>query len=281
MSDESGISSAAVKAGVEYEQKIFDILFPIFGQGNMSDKVAFNTRRPDIMLKNKSKSPIRFEIKANLGADYGEKAITIDEKTLEWIPVKTGIKDKSNKMHVEYAKRIDELYKTIFEELDLHSKIVNAWGLPSSNNDMSAYALLDMIKNRQLSRSLHYQRILSNLDNKFDPYKQATVASNVLDKIVKYYNSKKVYYIQIKDKGLYYLGHDLYQFNNKFAKLGMTYFIPNFNPSECRLELRGKTSKSDATFRPVLRFKISGLAKSQVSLDDPIFANALHKIMWS
>lgn len=280
MGDESGISSSAVKAGLEYEQKIFDIMFPIFGLGNMSDKVAFNSLRPDIILKNKNKSSIRFEIKANLGADYGEKAITIDEKSLEWIPVKSPIKDKSNKMHVEYATRIDELYKTIFEELDLHSKIVNAWGLPSNNNDMSAYALLDMIKNRQLSKSLYYQRILNNLDKKFDPYKQATVANNVLDKIVKYYNSKKVYYIQIKGKGLYCLGNDLYQFNKKFTEIGMTYFIPRFNPSECRIELRGKTSKSEGTFRPVLRFKISGLAKSQVSLDDPIFSNALHKIMW-
>lgn len=281
MSDDSGIKSDAVRAGLEYEQRIFDILFPIFGEGNMSEKVAFNTLRPDIMLKNKNRSPIRFELKANIGADYGEKGITIDGESHKWVPVKTPIKDKANKVHIEYSKRIDQLYETIFEEENLHSKIVNSWGLPSKKNEgIDVSTLIAMIQTRELSKSLYYERVLHMKESKFDPYQQITLARNVSDKLISYYNSKKVHYIQIKDKGLYSLGDDTYQFNRKFSEMKMDYNIPRFNPSECRIELRGKTSRSGSTFRPVIRFKISGLSKSQVSLDDPMFANALHQIMW-
>lgn len=281
MGNDSGIKSDAVRSGLEYEQKIFDILFPIFGEGNMSEKVAFNTLRPDIIIKNKNKSPIRIELKSNIGADYGEKGITIDKDSYKWVPVKTPIKDKSNKMHVEYSQRIDQLYKKIFEEEDLHSKIVNSWGLPSGKNKgMDVNTLRYMIETRELSKSLYYERLLQMKEKKFDPYQQVTLIRDVSDKIISYYNAKKVYYIQIKNKGLYSLGDDKYQFNKKFSEMKMDYNIPRFSPSECRMELRGKTSESGSTFRPVIRFKISGLSKSQVSLEDPIFANALHQIMW-
>lgn len=281
MIDSSVIQSEAVRSGLNYEQKIFDILFPIFGEGNMSERVAFNSLRPDIILKNKRKNIIRFELKANLSADYGEKGITIDKESHKWIPVKSPIKDKSNRMHVEYAERLDELYTKIFEEEGLHTKIVNSWKLPSEKNKgMDVNALLSMIERRELSKSLYYERLLNKLENKFDPYQQITLVRNVSDKVVSYYNSKNVYYIQIKDKGLYILGNDAYLFNQKFSEMKMDYNIPRFHPSECRIELRGKTSRSGQTFRPVIRFKISGLSKSQVSLEDPIFANALHEIMW-
>ena len=274
MLDDLGVKSAAVRKGLEYEQLIYNILLPFFGEDNLPESSAFNSLRPDIFVYNKRKSPIRIEIKANLGADYGEKAITIDEKTKKWVGVKAELKNVRKK---EFVQRLDELYLNIFEELNINEKIINSWKIPSTSFD--ADTLLEMIENRELGRSLEYERILTKLEKGFDPYEQVTLARNVQNHIIKYYNSLSVYYIQIKNRGFYRLGEDKYRINEKLRSVGYGNSIPRFRPSESRLELRGKTSSS-GLFRPVIRFKVSGLPKSNVSLEDTEFVHSLYKALW-
>ena len=65
------------------------------------------------------------------------------------------------------------------------------------------------------------------------------------------------------------------------SEKNLPFTIPEFSPTESKLNLRGKTSTSGGTFRPTLRFKISGLTSSPVSLEDKSFVMALYQVLWS
>ena len=82
---------------------------------------------------------------------------------------------------------------------------------------------------------------------------------------------RPLYYIQIKNKGLYILGSDKMGLN---SKLGIK--IPRFAPSSADLVVRGKPSISNRTFRPTLTLKSGGVARSNFTLDDANDRKLLH-----
>ena len=142
-------------------------------------------------------------------------------------------------------------------------KIQQSWGLP--NNQLTAVDLQNIINNSNLSKVLYYEKLLIQKTGSSNPFPQTTLASGpgIVSKIISYYNSKGIYYIQIKNEGFYILGSDKMGLNSK-----LPIDIPRFAPSSASLVVRGKTSNSNGTFRPTLTLKSEGVARSNFSLDD-------------
>ena len=265
------------QAGKDYEQKILDIIKPIFGEENTPKTIAGSSLYPDIFFKDQFRNMVRVELKTDIGADFGPKGIKIDSETGKWTPVRKKFKTRNN-----FTKKIDKLYESIFDELDLNQKIIDAWNLPNkSNKGIDTKTLIYLIETKQVNKVLNYERMLMRIEKNFDPYRETTLVREVLSSIVKYYNSLNTFYIQIQDKGFYYMGEDKNNLNQKFREKNLPFSIPKFNPTESKLNLRGKTSTSGQSFRPTLRFKISGLQKSNVSLEDKNFIMSLYQALWS
>lgn len=265
------------QAGKEYEQRLLDIVKPIFGEENTPRTVGGSSLYPDIFLKDQFRNMIRIEVKTDIGADFGQKGITLNSETGKWVPIKKHYSTRSN-----FTKKIDNLYNSIFEEENLNQKIVDAWNIPNKNNKgIDVQTLLYLIETKQVNKVLNYERMIMRMEKNFDPYKETTLVRNVSSSIVNYYNSLSTFYIQIQDKGFYYMGEDKNNLNQKFREKNFPFVISKFDPTESKLNLRGKTSTSGQSFRPTLRFKISGLQKSSVSLEDTNFVTAMYSILWS
>ncbi len=159
----------------------------------------------------------------------------------------------------------------MYSKYNIDKKIQKAWGLP--NNELTATDLQNVINNDSLSKVLYYEKLLIQTTGSSNPFPQTTIASglNVVSKIIFYYNSKGIYYIQIKNKGLYILGSDKMGLN---SKLGIK--IPRFAPSSADLVVRGKPSISNRTFRPTLTLKSGGVARSNFTLDNVNHIKLLH-----
>jgi hypothetical protein len=265
------------QSGKQYEQELLDIVTPIFGSENVPATVAGSSLQPDIFLRDQFRSMVRIEAKTDIGADFGQKGITIDAKTKKWVPIKKKFSSRS-----KFTQKMDKLYEDLFSNLNLHDAIVNAWDLPNKKNKgMDVNTLLYMIETNELNKSLNFERQLIRIEKGFDPYKEKTLVRDIKDSIVKYYNSLNTFYLQIKNKGFYYMGEDKNKLNGKFREKNLPFSIPSFSPTESKLNLRGKTSASGGYFRPILRFKISGLSSSSVSLEDETFVRALYQVLWS
>jgi hypothetical protein len=265
------------QSGKEYELLLINILTNIFGKENVSQTAAGSSLYPDVFFRDQFRSMVRVEAKTNIGADFGQKGITLDRDTRKWTPIAREFAARN-----KFTGRLDNLYSTLFEDLDIHQKIVDAWNLPNKDNKgMDVNTLLYLIETKQLNKSLNFERQLVRIERGFDPYKETTLVRNVTNSIIKYYNSLNTYYIQIKDRGFYYMGQDKNDLNKKLRDRNIDFIIPSFSPGESKLNLRGKTSETGQYFRPTLRFKISGLQKSPVSLEDTAFVQALYQILWS
>ncbi len=269
--------SSPEQAGKEYELLLIDSLTKIFGPENVSQNAAGSSLYPDVFFRDQFRTMVRVEAKTNIGADFGQKGITIDEDSGKWKPIEKKFATRAN-----FTKRVDKLYSNIFDELNLHEKIVDAWNLPNKDNKgIDVKTILYLIETKQLNKVLNYERLLVRKEKKFDPYRETTLVRDVSESIVNYYNSLNTYYIQIKDRGFYYMGQDKNDLNKKFREKNLPFSIPRFSPSESKLNLRGKTSQTGQYFRPTLRFKISGLEKSSVSLEDTNFVQSLYLALWS
>jgi hypothetical protein len=130
---------------------------------------------------------------------------------------------------------------------------------------LTAVDLQNIINNSNLSKVLYYEKLLIEKTGSSNPFPQTTLASgpDIVSKIISYYNSKGIYYIQIKNEGFYILGSDKMGLNSK-----LPIDIPRFAPSSASLIVRGKSSNSNRTFRPTLTLKSEGVARSNFSLDD-------------
>jgi hypothetical protein len=269
--------SSPEQAGKEYELLLIDSLTKIFGPENVSQNAAGSSLYPDVFFRDQFRTMVRVEAKTNIGADFGQKGITIDEDSGKWKPIEKKFPTRDN-----FTKRVDKLYSNIFDELNLHEKIVDAWNLPNKDNKgIDVKTILYLKETNQLNKVLNYERLLVRKEKKFDPYRETTLVRDVSESIVNYYNSLNTYYIQIKDRGFYYMGQDKNDLNKKFREKNLPFSIPRFSPSESKLNLRGKTSQTGQYFRPTLRFKISGLEKSSVSLEDTNFVQSLYLALWS
>lgn len=247
-------------AGTQYENAVRNKLGNVYA--NLAPTAKFGSG-PDLIIpatriKN-SGQELKVEIKTTTGADFGQRSITFDGSS--WVQ-KTNAKD--NPRHIS-------LYDYLFKTYNLSDKIQSSWSLPGNN--ITAQDLKVLVETMQINKVLYYEKIYQNATNKKNPFPEVTLLSGktVLDAITTFYNSKDVYYIQIKGSGFYILDNDIKNLN---SLLGTN--IPKFAPINPKLVLRGKPSTSGRTYRPVLTFKSSSVTGSRYDLDNSNFVSSLH-----
>jgi hypothetical protein len=237
-------------AGKQYEITLRNKLKSVFK--NIPKNAGFG-RGPDLTIPsvNNPGQTLLVEAKTTTQADFGQKAITFNGTS--WVAKFDGTEPQS----------IVSLYNYLYSQYDVDKKIQQTWGLP--NNELTATDLQDIINNDSLGKVLYYEKLLIEKTGKANPFPQTTIASgpDIVSKIISYYNSKGINYIQIKNEGFYILGNDRMGLNSK-----LPIDIPRFAPSSASLVIRGKTSNSNGTFRPTLTLKSEGVARSNFSLDD-------------
>lgn len=248
-------------AGNQYEQSIRRKLKTVYP--NIPLTAGFGSG-PDLTIpaaqQSNSGQTLKVEIKTTTGSDFGQRSITFQGSS--WVQ-KTNEK-KDNPRHIS-------LYNYLFNTFNLSNKIQTAWSLP--DNTITAKDLQILVETNQINEVLYYEKLYQKATNQRNPFPQVTLLSGktVLDAITTFYNSKGVYYIQIKGSGFYILGNDEKNLN---SLLGIR--IPKFNPSNAKLVLRGKPSISGRTYRPVLAFKSSPVTPSSYKLDSSSFISLLH-----
>jgi hypothetical protein len=237
-------------AGKQYEITLRNKLKSVFK--NIPKNAGFGSG-PDLTIPsiNNPGQTLLVEAKTTTQADFGQKAITFNGTS--WVAKFDGTEPQS----------ITNLYNYLYSQYDVDGKIQQTWGLP--NDKLTATDLQDIINNNSLGKVLFYEKLLIEKTGSSNPFPQTTIASgpDVVSKIIFYYNSKGINYIQIKNEGFYILGSDKMGLNSK-----LPIDIPRFAPSSASLVIRGKTSNSNGTFRPTLTLKSEGVARSNFSLDD-------------
>lgn len=237
-------------AGKQYEVTLRNKLKSVFK--NIPKTAGFGTG-PDLTIPS-IKTPgqtLLVEAKTTTQSDFGQKAITFNGTS--WVAKFNGTEPQS----------IVALYTYLYSQYDVDRKIQQAWGLPG--NKLTATELQQIVNNENLAKVLYYEKLLTEKTGSSNPFPQTILASgpDIVSKIISYYNSKGIYYIQIKNEGFYILGSDKMGLNSK-----LPIDIPRFSPSSASLVVRGKSSSSNKTFRPTLTLKSDGVARSNFSLDD-------------
>ena len=237
-------------AGKQYEITLRNKLKSVFK--NIPKNAGFGSG-PDLTIPSATNPEQRLliEAKTTTQSDFGQKAITFNGTS--WVAKFDGTEPQS----------IVSLYNYLYSQYDVDRKIQQAWGLPG--NKLSATELQEIVNNQNLAKILYYEKLLTEKTGSSNPFPQTTIASgpDIVSKIIFYYNSKGINYIQIKNEGFYILGSDKMGLNSK-----LPIDIPRFAPSSASLVIRGKTSNSNGTFRPTLTLKSEGVARSNFSLDD-------------
>lgn len=237
-------------AGKQYEITLRNKLKSVFK--NIPKNAGFGSG-PDLTIPSATNPEQRLlvEAKTTTEADFGQKAITFNGTS--WAPKFDGREPQS----------IVGLYNYLYSQYDVDRKIQQAWGLPG--NKLSATELQQIVNNENLAKVLYYEKLLTEKTGSSNPFPQTTIASgpDIVSKIIFYYNSKGINYIQIKNEGFYILGSDKMGLNSK-----LPINIPRFAPSSASLVIRGKSSVSNGTFRPTLTLKSESVARSNFSLDD-------------
>lgn len=245
--------------GRNYENSLRTKLKTVFTSINKT--AGFGTG-PDIQIPSNN-TPGQFllvEAKTSTGADFGQKAITFDGTS--WVPKYDG----------KEPQTVVNLYNYLYKKHNIDAEIKKSWVLPSNN--LTPSDLKEIVENDNLSKVLYYEKLLKQATGTANPFPQTTIISGkeVVSNIISYYNSKGVYYLQIKGSGLYILGMDKLKLN---SKLGIS--IPRFNPSTANLVVRGKPSLSNRTFRPTLTLKSGPIPGSNYTLEDVNFIRQLYQ----
>jgi hypothetical protein len=237
-------------AGKQYEITLRTKLKSVFK--NIPKNAGFGSG-PDLTIPSAINpgQTLLVEAKTTTQADFGQKAITFNGTS--WVAKFDGTEPQS----------IVGLYNYMYSQYDVDRKIQQAWGLP--NDKLTAVDLQNVINNDSLGKVLYYEKLLTEKTGSSNPFPQTIIASgpDIVSKIISYYNSKGINYIQIKNEGFYILGNDRMGLNSK-----LPIDIPRFAPSSASLVIRGKTSNSNGTFRPTLTLKSDSVARSNFSLDD-------------
>lgn len=247
-------------AGKQYEQSVRTKLRTIYTTIPSTAQFGIG---PDLTIpatqQANSGQTILVELKTTTGADFGQKAITFNGTS--W----------TTKYNPEELPEHVALYNRLFSTFDISNRIQSSWGLP--NNDLNSQDLQTLVETRQINKVLYYEKIYQQATKRRNPFPEVELARGpeIVDSIISFYNSKGVYYLQIKGNGFYILGQDVKNLNGL-----LNINIPKFEPGNARLVLRGKPSISSRTYRPVVAFKSSSVGTSSYSLENLSFVQSLH-----
>jgi len=217
--------------GIHYELEITRILKqPRYSltPRNFTPAGSDNKSPDGIFLRNGEKYP--FEIKLDLRADYGQLNIVKPKDKWIWTPKSTNYESME-----------------LFDELKVLDIINKEWPLKPAR--------------------FSYKGRMSREDKDFDMYnfKDFRVQGVSWESILKHYERKKTYYIQVKGYGFYRLG------DTDPAGLKKAFGVPEFKPNvSLRVRVKGKNT-SNYAFNTAL--KINGtIPKSDFDLEkDPMF----------
>lgn len=252
--------SSPQASGKQYEQQVRTKLRTIYT--NIPRTAQFgigpDLTIPAIQSTNIGQS-ILVELKTTTGADFGQKAVTFNGSS--WQP----------KYNPEELPEHAALYNYLFSTFDISNKIQSSWGLPNTN--LNAQDLQILVETKQINKVLYYEKMYQQATGVRSVFPEVELSrgQRILDSIISYYNSKGVYYIQIKGKGFYILGEDIKNLNQL-----LQIDIPKFQPNNARLILRGKPSVSGRTYRPVISFKSSTIPSSAFNLENLSFIQSLY-----
>ena len=206
----------------------------------VSDPAGADSAKADLELTKGAKT-IKFELKEKLSADFSQMNFDFDTTRREFYIDKT--KPSAQKDAAKVMIGIAEQYSIIPK--------ANAHWKPKKN--MPAKFTL------KPNSTLKERMVGYNLDQKRFKDKYLGQGFGPAQEVEKYYNAKDTYYIQIKGKGLYYMGKDPEK-----------YGCPRFSEScaNSNIRIRVKTNEeSKGTWSFLMALKIASLRPSPMDLD--------------
>ena len=239
--DGEGVNAVPIgksNKGFEYEVSLIKSLR---NQGfTVSDPAGADSAKADLELTKGAKT-IKFELKEKLAADFSQMNFDFNTTRREFYIDKT--KPSAQKDAAKVMIGIAEQYSIIPK--------ANAHWKPKKN--MPAKFTL------KPNSTLKERMVGYNLDQKRFKDKYLGQGFGPAQEVEKYYNAKDTYYIQIKGKGLYYMGKDPEK-----------YGCPRFSEScaNSNIRIRVKTNEeSKGTWSFLMALKIASLRPSPMDLD--------------
>ena len=239
--DGEGVGAVPIgktNAGFLYESSLIKSLR---NQGfTVSDPAGADSAKADLELTKGAKT-IKFELKEKLSADFSQMNFDFNTTRREFYIDKT--KPSAQKDAAKVMIGIAEQYG-IIEKANAH------W---QPKKHMPAKFVLprrSSFKEKDKSRKLDLKRFKDKyLGQGFGPAQE----------VEKYYNAKDTYYIQIKGKGLYYMGKDP-------EKYGCPRFSESCADSSIRIRFK-PNKKSEGRWSFLMALKIARLRPSPMDLD--------------
>jgi len=239
--DGEGVGAVPIgktNAGFLYESSLIKSLR---NQGfTVSDPAGADSAKADLELTKGAKT-IKFELKEKLSADFSQMNFDFDTTRREFYIDKT--KPSAQKDAAKVMIGIAEQYSIIPK--------ANAHWKPKKN--MPAKFTL------KPNSTLKERMVGYNLDQKRFKDKYLGQGFGPAQEVEKYYNAKDTYYIQIKGKGLYYMGKDP-------EKYGCPRFSESCADSNIRIRIK-TNSASKGAWSFLMALKISRLRPSPINLD--------------
>ena len=206
----------------------------------VGDPAGPDSGKADLELT-KGTNIIKFELKETLAADFSQMNFDFDTTRREFY---------INKNKPSAQKDGAKVMIGIAEQYGILAK-ANAHWQPKKN--MPAKFVLPKgspFKEKDKSRKLDLKRF---------PDKYLGQGFGPAQEVEKYYNAKDTYYIQIKGKGLYYMGKDP-------EKYGCPRFSESCADSSIRIRFK-PNKKSEGTWSFLMALKIASLRPSPMDLD--------------
>lgn len=253
-----------VEKGISYEKEIVRKLkeskktdgtkAPLIFKNFTSAGTSLN---PDVQFyANSNKDTASVEVKTSLNAQWLSKKLMVIKKdnSLMW-----NVGEKGRTRTYELLKNILNTY-----EFEILKSIKDDFNLPTKDGETGNRPFYDI-------QSLYESFENKSFGKEFDSYtrmnqKNIITGKEIVDLYKKYLHNLNTYYIQIKGKGLYYVGQDKYQINNN---LPQNKKIAEFSISTATLSLK-KAYKSGGKYQLELRITASSksLQDSKLSLDN-------------
>lgn len=212
---------------------------------------------PDVQFyANEYKNLASVEVKTSLNAQWLSKKLKVIKKnnSLFW--------DISEKGRTKTYKLLKDILDTY--ESEILKSIKDDFNLPSKDGETGNRPFYDM-------QSLYESFEDKSFTSKFNSYtktnqKSIVTGSEIVNMYKHYLNTLNTYYIQIKGKGLYYVGEDKYKLNDN---LPQNKKIREFSIPTSTLSLK-KAYKSGGKYQLELRITASSrsLPNSNLSLDN-------------
>ena len=239
--DGEGVGAVPIgktNAGFLYESSLIKSLR---NQGfTVSDPAGADSAKADLELT-KGANIVKFELKEKLSADFAQMNFDFDTTRKEFYIDKT--KPSAQKDAAKVMIGIAEQYSIIPK--------ANAHWQPKKN--MPAKFML------KPNSTLKERMVGYNLDQKRFKDKYLGQGFGPAQEVEKYYNAKDTYYIQIKGKGLYYMGKDP-------EKYGCPRFSESCADSSIRIRFK-PNKKSEGRWSFLMALKIARLRPSPMDLD--------------